>query len=414
MRSPGKAGTRTTHPRRLEGEVVADVPLSLRVTGWGLIGLVAVVIAFAAFAQYSRRETVSGWISPEAGLIRVTAQRGGIIERLAVAEERRVSSGGLIAVLRLSDGLEDGADAGASLGASLGSEAEALDALHRAEFGELRVSEAQLAERRRRALAEAGELETGLELLERQKEIVTRQLARVEELTRKGFVSQQMLDDRRNAILDVDRQISATRGSLIARRAEGEDFGVQILALRERRAALEAQSAQAAAAFAQRRLSTTSASRYSVVAPVDGTIALLPLKVGQSTEAGGAVAVIAPHGSRLLAEMFVPSRSSGFLRSGQEVRLMLQAFPHQKFGPVGARITAVSSVAMDPREIRVPGLSFQEPMVRVLADLDVSTIEIEGEPVSLRPGMLLKADIILDRRSLLEWLFEPMLSAGRR
>jgi len=31
----------------------------------------------------------------------------------------------------------------------------------------------------------------------------------------------------------------------------------------------------------------------------------------------------------------------------------------------------------------------------------------------LKPGMLLQADIIGERRKLIEWVFEPLLSLGR-
>jgi membrane fusion protein len=32
----------------------------------------------------------------------------------------------------------------------------------------------------------------------------------------------------------------------------------------------------------------------------------------------------------------------------------------------------------------------------------------------LQPGMLLAADIVFDRRSLVEWLFDPLFAVGRR
>ncbi|MFT6437607.1 MAG: membrane fusion protein, partial [Candidatus Azotimanducaceae bacterium] len=38
-----------------------------------------------------------------------------------------------------------------------------------------------------------------------------------------------------------------------------------------------------------------------------------------------------------------------------------------------------------------------------------TSISAYGKAVALKEGMSLKADIVLDRRSLLEWLFEPLL-----
>ncbi|MCR9128925.1 MAG: hypothetical protein NXI12_05340 [Alphaproteobacteria bacterium] len=33
---------------------------------------------------------------------------------------------------------------------------------------------------------------------------------------------------------------------------------------------------------------------------------------------------------------------------------------------------------------------------------------------SAEPGLLVSADIIIDRRNLIEWLFDPLFAAGRR
>ena len=38
-------------------------------------------------------------------------------------------------------------------------------------------------------------------------------------------------------------------------------------------------------------------------------------------------------------------------------------------------------------------------------------VDAYGKKIPLQPGMLLKADIILDKRSLMNWLIDPLLSA---
>jgi membrane fusion protein len=37
-----------------------------------------------------------------------------------------------------------------------------------------------------------------------------------------------------------------------------------------------------------------------------------------------------------------------------------------------------------------------------------------GQDISLVPGMQLDADVLLDRRRLVEWIFEPLLGLGGR
>ena len=50
------------------------------------------------------------------------------------------------------------------------------------------------------------------------------------------------------------------------------------------------------------------------------------------------------------------------------------------------------------------------PYYRIVAELDRQTILAYGKELPLRPGMRLTADINVDRRSLFEWLLEPLYS----
>jgi membrane fusion protein len=47
---------------------------------------------------------------------------------------------------------------------------------------------------------------------------------------------------------------------------------------------------------------------------------------------------------------------------------------------------------------------------RVSATLNHNLVSAYGQSFPLRPGMTLSADIQLDQRTVIEWLFEPLLS----
>lgn len=49
------------------------------------------------------------------------------------------------------------------------------------------------------------------------------------------------------------------------------------------------------------------------------------------------------------------------------------------------------------------------PLYRVMVRLRDQTVRAYGQPVALRPGMALHADILLDRRRLIQWVLEPAL-----
>ena len=123
--------------------------------------------------------------------------------------------------------------------------------------------------------------------------------------------------------------------------------------------------------------------------------------------------MVTPAGGRLVAELYVPSRAAGFIRPQQDVLLMYEAFPHQRFGVGKATVETVSRTVLAPSEVAIPGVALQEPVFRVRAGLERQTIDAYGETIRLRPGMLLRAEVVIDRRSLLEWLFDPIYAVRR-
>ena len=49
-----------------------------------------------------------------------------------------------------------------------------------------------------------------------------------------------------------------------------------------------------------------------------------------------------------------------------------------------------------------------EPVYRIVVQLDRQTVSAYGAEHALLPGMALEADILLERRRLVEWVFEPL------
>lgn len=98
------------------------------------------------------------------------------------------------------------------------------------------------------------------------------------------------------------------------------------------------------------------------------------------------------------------------MRAGQEVRVLYDAFPYQHFGTYRGRVTGVARTMLSGTDLAGP-VALKEPAYKVVVMLDRQDVDAYGAPVPLQPDMLLKADIMLDRRSLLTWLLDPLLSA---
>ena len=399
--------------RRLDGDVVLANPLALKLLSALSVVMIASAVLFASTATYARRETVSGWIVPQGGLIRVAARAGGVVEEVRAAEGAEVKAGAPLAVMRLSTDDATG-DVGEALQRSLTAEGEASDAQARASAVKLRTEQAEMKTRRASLEQELAEMRGRVETARQRQQLAEEEVVRGGKLAAKGFLAAQQLDDLRSTALGTAQDTAQTRSAVIDLQRQLGDVDGELAAAPADLAGVEAQAAQSRASLAQRRTTTASQSTFVATAPIAGRVLAIPVELGQAVGAGAAVAVLTPEGARLTAELYVPSKSAGLIREGQEVRLMYQAFPYQTFGTGKGVITSVSRTVLAPSEISIPGLVTQEPMFRVRVRLGRTFVQAYGHQISLQPGMLLSADVITDRRSLIKWLLDPLYATGRR
>ena len=113
------------------------------------------------------------------------------------------------------------------------------------------------------------------------------------------------------------------------------------------------------------------------------------------------------------ATLYAPSRAIGMARVGQPVRLMYDAFPYQRFGTFTGHIVRISHSVLAPDEVDAP-VKLQDPVYEVRVALDRQRIDAFGEALALEPGMTLSADVILDRRSFLDWILKPIRAVQAR
>jgi membrane fusion protein len=148
---------------------------------------------------------------------------------------------------------------------------------------------------------------------------------------------------------------------------------------------------------------------YIVRAPADGIATALLADRGHAANPSQPLVSILPLDATLEAHLLVPSRSVGFLAENQPVFLRHEAFPYQRFGSHHGRITEISKTLLLPGETTLP-VQLQEPAYRVTVALDAQSVKAYGDEFPLQAGMLLDADIWLDRRKLYEWLLDPIYS----
>src|SRR2546429_9850064 len=78
------------HQRRNWGEVVSLQPISSTILSWCLAGLVAFIFCFLSIAQYARKETVTGYLTPTFGTAMIFVPQQGFIKQLHVKDGQEV------------------------------------------------------------------------------------------------------------------------------------------------------------------------------------------------------------------------------------------------------------------------------------------------------------------------------------
>ena len=177
-----------------------------------------------------------------------------------------------------------------------------------------------------------------------------------------------------------------------------------------------AERMQELAQLDRERLQTEASGEVLVQAPVSGLISSSLVELGQSVQAGQPLLSMLPAGSHLQAQLLVPSRAVGFIAPGDSVVLRYQAFPHQKFGHHVGTVLRISRSALSSGALGalVGDAKGGEPYYRVLVALSEQSITAYGKAEPLRPGMLVEADILGERRRLYEWVLEPLYSLTGR
>jgi membrane fusion protein len=397
------------------GNVLLARPLSFTLLTGAAAVMVLAVTAYGILGEYTRKARVTGVLAPASGIVKIVAQQAGVVERIEVREGVVVALDAPILTVADSRASGSQTDIAAAVASRLAARRNALIEQRQHALEAMRSDQAMISRRRASFERELSLLERELSTLRQRAMIARGGLERAHGLEHPGFLSSAAVDRERDAVLDQESRVDAMRRARagVVREAEGTE-------LEARSAFARAQSQVASidmqlAALDQERIERELQYRATIVSPAAGSIATVLVEPGQAILPGTIVATLIPTDSRLEAHLFAPSRSIGFVRGGQEVLLRFLAYPHQKFGSQEARIVSIASNPMPPADLGyLPADGSREPLYRIKARLATQSIAAYGKQEPLQAGMQVEADIRLDRRRLIEWIFEPVLSlAGR-
>jgi membrane fusion protein len=354
---------------------------------------------------------------PNKGVIKSFAKQGGTIEKLWVNEGDKVVKGQSLATIIVQQNNSNGVDLSTQLTEQLNAQANLLideitqhQALKTQELLNLHIQEKGLSNEK---LA----LESQMALAEEKLQLLTAQQLDFNQLNENGYVSNLEKERQQQALLEAKQEKQNTARLLLQQQNQlnqvafnitniPQQYTLRINNLKRQQADIQRQLAQVASNY-----------KYTITASNSGTVTGIQVVEGetlsQTTAQAKPLLHILPEGSELIAELLLPTRSAGFIQVGNSTRLRFDAFPYQRFGFINSKITRIDQTLIAPNEVQLP-IALQEPVYRLRAKLNQQQMQAFGKAFDLKSGMLFEADIMLEQRTLIEWLLEPIYSLKGR
>jgi membrane fusion protein len=398
---------------KLLGEVSLARPVPTWVFTALALAFAALLVGFMFWGEYTRRERVEGFVALDEGAAPILAPEAGTLVELMVHEGDEVPAGSPIARLSLERGTASGATSADLVQRELSMRVANLEA---EKEGVRLLAEQQKEQLRRRVddlKKELAQADAEIRLQTSRVASAREDFQRTQQLVKDGFVSDTAMTAKRNEQLDQQVKLETLRRgrATIERDLRSAQSDLPTVDLRARQ---QIDQLMRERGELQQSLVQEESRRETVIrAPIAGIVTNIAVARGASLAADAPVATVLPAGSGLEAQLLVPTRAIGFVQPGNEVVMRYDAFPFQRFGQYRGTVRDVSRTVWSPGE-RVGPMTVREPVYRIDVKLDRQTVAAGGQEVALRPGMLVNADILLERRSVFEWIFEPVLELRAR
>jgi hemolysin D len=220
-----------------------------------------------------------------------------------------------------------------------------------------------------------------------------------EDLFNKKFLSRKLLLDSVDRKLDAENKLIGTKTRMNSLKRElsslEASLNSQITELTRERDSLQQQLVKA-----ERR-----SERITITSPRDAIVLeVAKLSVGSVAKATEPLVTLVPLDSSMRIETTVSSGEIAGVKVGQRVKIKLHTYPYQRYGYLEGTIT---NMTLD--SIEVPGAQGNERVYPVLIDVDSWVFKGRSKPEVIVPGMTLTAEIITGERTVLSYLFDPLV-----
>jgi len=435
------------------GAMLTEVPSLHRLTIWAMAALLLCFIIWSSFASLDQVTSGSGKIIPSSQVQIIQSLDGGVLEKLFVQEGMQVSKGQPIAKINdtrfRSDFAEQKQEVDSlranviRLRAELSSiligknddwklqleltkqvpqypedlnvNAELMVKRQQQEYtgrldnltNQLAIQGQQIQQREQ----EVAELDSKIATMEISYRLATKELDLTRPLAKKNIVS-------KIELYKLERSVNELKGELNAIRLLSPKLksALQESILNRRETALAYRAdARAELNELQNKLARINEAQVGaqdkvnkalIVSPVVGTIKTIHINtLGGVVKSGETIVEIVPTEDMLMVEAKIKPRDIGFIYPGLPAIVKITAYDFTRYGGLKGKVEHISADTTQDEE----GNSFY--LIRVKTDAS-SIKNKNNEEMPIIPGMMTNVDVITGKRTILEYILNPILRAN--
>lgn len=396
----------------LIGQIMLTSPFSVNLIIIFFILIFIAIIYLFVFFEYGRKINVKGALLPKEGVITILPSENSIVDQVLVKENQEVKMGEPLFILR---NLKYSTTYDA-VKKYLLSRKNSLSIEHNLQLEQNRVKIISAQQTKKNLEEEKKILEAQIVVQTEKVQITDDILEKYNRLYSVNAVSEIEFNNRRSESLDQKSLLFDLEQKLASVNRYINDLETELLQIpleEQKEISIFENEIEAI----EKELVENNAFKFTTVfAPKDGIIGNILVSKGQSVYENMLMATVLPNNPTLEANLFIPSSAIGFIEEGLSVSLRYDAFPYQKFGQQSGIVIDVANNAIHSSELKSLGIYSQlfsnekDTYYRIKVKLNNQDILAYGKHYPLKIGMSLESNIILDKRKIYEWIFEPLIS----
>jgi len=395
------------------------------------------LIVWASFAEIDERVKAAGRVIPSSKVKKIQNLEGGIVKEILVHEGEMVKKGQeLIRIdnIKSRGSLgEKNAKYYALVAKSIRLRAEANDKnfddskvkgvvpkeyleseynLYLSDKSKIKSKVRVLQDQLRAKKNELNEIRSKIKFLKQSVALIQEEVNMKEPLVRQGIESRPEFLKLKRELTDKKNDYEAARLSIPRIKSEIAEIQSKITSARDdyKNKAREELSKTLGEISQVRELKNTlenEVSRTKVVSPVDGIVKKVDVTtIGQVIKSGDSMMEIVPVDDKLLIEAKVKPRDIAFLYPGQKANVKVTAYDFSIYG--GLKGEVVSIGADSTVEKTAKG---EQSYFLVQIKTDKNYVEKNGKKGLIMPGMVVSADILTGKKTIMSYLLKPIIKA---